>query len=78
MTLTFTESVVEDATLDWFADLGYTVAHGPNLAMLPRLLSGEIRMKDAKIIVAYLVAQTRTSLAPTVKLNWIRHGRQQS
>ena len=32
----FTESVVEDATLDWFAELGYTVAHGPDLA------SGEV------------------------------------
>ena len=28
----FTESVVEDATLDWFAALGYTVAHGPEFA----------------------------------------------
>ena len=28
----FSESVVEDATLDWFAELGYTIAHGPDLA----------------------------------------------
>ena len=28
----FTESVVEDATLDWFAELGYAVAHEPDLA----------------------------------------------
>ena len=27
----FTESVVEDAALDWFAELGYTVAHGPGI-----------------------------------------------
>ena len=26
------ESAVEDATLEWFAALGYTVAHGPHLA----------------------------------------------
>jgi len=27
--MVFTESVVEDVALDWFAELGYTVAHGP-------------------------------------------------
>ena len=29
---TFTESVIEDAALDWFAELGHTVAHGPDPA----------------------------------------------
>ena len=29
---TFTESVVEEATLEWLADLGYTVLHGPGIA----------------------------------------------
>ncbi len=29
---TFTESVVEEATLDWLAALGYTVLHGPDIA----------------------------------------------
>ncbi|HUZ97680.1 MAG TPA: type I restriction endonuclease subunit R [Edaphobacter sp.] len=28
----FTESVVEEATLDWLAGLGYTVLHGPDIA----------------------------------------------
>lgn len=28
----FTESVVEDATLDWFGELGYSVVHGPDIA----------------------------------------------
>ena len=28
----FTESVVEDATLDWLEALGYSVAHGPEIA----------------------------------------------
>jgi type I restriction enzyme R subunit len=28
----FTESVVEDAALDWLRELGYAVAHGPELA----------------------------------------------
>ena len=39
----FTESVVEDAALQWFEQLGYT--------LLPKLLSGEIRIKDAEKIV---------------------------
>ena len=26
------ESIVEDATLEWFGDLGYAIAHGPHLA----------------------------------------------
>ena len=30
--MTFNESTVEDAALTWFVELGYTVAHGPNLA----------------------------------------------
>jgi hypothetical protein len=29
----FTESVVEDATLGWLADLGYEVRYGPDLAV---------------------------------------------
>jgi type I restriction enzyme R subunit len=28
----FTESVVEDAALEWFAELGYAVVHGPEIA----------------------------------------------
>ena len=28
----FTESVVEDAALEWFAELGYRVIHGPEIA----------------------------------------------
>ena len=29
---TFTESVVEDATLAWLEELGYAVLHGPDIA----------------------------------------------
>lgn len=28
----FTESVVEDAALEWFGNLGYRVVHGPEIA----------------------------------------------
>jgi hypothetical protein len=33
--VTFNESTVEDAALTWFGELGYTVAHGPNLRSEP-------------------------------------------
>ena len=26
------ESVIEDATLEWFAELGYAIGHGPHIA----------------------------------------------
>ena len=28
----FTESIVEEATLNWFDALGYTILHGPDIA----------------------------------------------
>ena len=30
--MSMTEATVEQAALDWFAELGYSVAHGPDLA----------------------------------------------
>ena len=30
--MSLNESIVEDASLDWFAELGYFVGHGPLLA----------------------------------------------
>jgi type I restriction enzyme R subunit len=30
--MSLNESIVEDAALEWFGELGYTVAHGPHLA----------------------------------------------
>ena len=32
MSSRFAESIVEDATLDWFGELGYSVLHGPEIA----------------------------------------------
>ena len=32
MTSTFAESTVEDAALELFADLGYSILHGPDIA----------------------------------------------
>ena len=54
---TFTESVVEDATLDWFAELGYTVAHGPDLA------PGEAASERATYGDVVLVERLRAALA---------------
>jgi type I restriction enzyme R subunit len=67
----FTESVVEDAALDWLKATGWQIAHGPDItpdmpaaeqadygevvmsqrlrdALLPKLISGELRVKDAE------------------------------
>ena len=30
--MTLNESIVEDAALEWFGELGYAVGHGPQLA----------------------------------------------
>lgn len=54
---TFTESVVEEATLDWFAELGYTVAHGPDLA------PGEAASERATYGDVVLVDRLRAALA---------------
>ena len=32
MTSSFTESIVEDATLAWLEGLGYAVVHGPDIS----------------------------------------------
>ncbi|MGB9152365.1 MAG: hypothetical protein WCD70_04675 [Alphaproteobacteria bacterium] len=56
------ESDIEIATLDWLAGLGWVVAHGPDLApeekvpehashLLPKLISGDIRIRDAEKFV---------------------------
>jgi hypothetical protein len=31
--MTLTESIVEDAALSWFGELGYEVEHGPQMAL---------------------------------------------
>lgn len=46
----FTESVVESAALAWLEGLGWSIAHGPDIApdtLLPKLISGEVRVKDS-------------------------------
>ena len=50
MTATITESTVEDATLAWLEELGYSVLHGPDIA------AGELAAErsDPETIVAML------------------------
>lgn len=31
--MSLNESIVEDATLSWFGELGYAIAHGPHMAL---------------------------------------------
>lgn len=55
----FTESIIEQAAIDWLQSLGYAYAFGPDLvcrwrhrtlaslcdALLPKLMRGEARVK---------------------------------
>ena len=65
--MTFTESIIEQTTIDWLKDLGYSYAFGPEIAfdsfvgmlaslrdtLLPKLMRGEVRVKDVEEIDEY-------------------------
>lgn len=53
----FAESIVEEATLEWFAELGYALAHGPDIA--PDGLAPE----RAAYSQVFLVDRLRAALA---------------
>ena len=53
----FTESVVEDATLEYFAELGYSIAHGPDIA------PGEPMQERASYGDVVLIDRLRVALA---------------
>ena len=57
MTTPFTESVVEEAALEWFGGLGYTVIHGPSIA------PGEPSAERASYAEVVLPARLRDALA---------------
>jgi len=49
--MSINESILDDAALDWFGELGYTIGHGPQQSrtlatlfdtLLPKLLGGEV------------------------------------
>jgi type I restriction enzyme R subunit len=46
------ESIVEEAALSWFEDLGYTVGHGPHLA--PGELAAERDSYGEVVLVGHL------------------------
>src|SRR5260370_5000030 len=52
----FTESVVEDAALDWLRELGYAVAHGPEI------LPGEPSAEREKFEEAFLPGRLRAAI----------------
>ena len=54
--MNLTESIVEDAALTWFGELGYAMGHGQHAsrtlatlrdALLPKLLSGDLSIWEA-------------------------------
>jgi type I restriction enzyme R subunit len=55
----FTESVVEDAALEWLQAIGWNVAHGPDIA--PDQLLGE-RRDDGEVVLAQRLRDARSSL----------------
>ncbi len=53
--MALTEANIEETVLSWLADLGYR-SRGSTLAaaldaLLPRLLSGEVRVREAERVV---------------------------
>jgi len=53
----FSESVVEDAALDWLKSLGWTVKHGPHIA------PGELAAERSDFLQVVLVQRLRDALA---------------
>ena len=61
MSPAFSESIIEQAALDWLKAIGWETVFGPDIApdmlavlrdtLLPKLISGELRIKDLKKII---------------------------
>ncbi|MEP7200846.1 MAG: type I restriction endonuclease, partial [Chloroflexota bacterium] len=60
---TLTESVVEEAALNWLGTLGYTIAHGPDIA--PEELAAE-REHYGEVILSRRLRDALTRLNPTL------------
>ena len=54
--MTLNESIVEDAALEWFGELGYAVGHGPHLA------HGEPAAKRDSFSAVVLVGRLREAI----------------
>jgi len=65
MIRTFTESVVEEAALDWLAGLGYTVLHGPDIAVgEPAAERHDPNYRD--VVLEHHLQQALAKLNPTL------------
>lgn len=66
----FTESVIEDATLDWLAGLGYVVKHGPEIA--PGGMSAE-RRDFRRAVLDHRLGDTLARLNPAPPAEVLAH-----
>lgn len=72
--MSLNESIVEDAALAWFGELGYAIGHGPQLApgepaaerdgtgdvvLVRRLREATRRLNPAATVKEYLSVQTK-------------------
>ncbi len=63
MIMPFTESTIEQATIDWLKDMGYTIVFVGDIApenmlaslrggmSLPRVMRGEVRVKEVEDVL---------------------------
>ncbi len=64
--MSLNESIVEDAALEWFGELGYALGHGASFAMLrkakPNLAPGEPAAERDSFSEVSLVARLRKAI----------------
>ena len=61
--MSLNESIVEDAALEWFGELGYAVGHGPHLA------PGEPAAERASFSEVVLVGRLREAMQAIARVN---------
>ena len=71
--MSLNESIVEDAALEWFGELGYAVGHGPHLApgeyaggtLIPAFSQGE-KEKDGEVVLVGRLREAIRRLNPAI------------
>ena len=71
--MSLNESIVEDAALEWFGELGYAVGHGPDLApgeyaggtLIPAFSQGE-KEKDGEVVLVGRLREAIRRLNPAI------------
>jgi hypothetical protein len=66
--MSLNESIVEDAALEWFGELGYAVGHGPQLALGE---SAAARHSFDEVVLVGRLREAIRRLEPTVSLTRI-------